>query len=201
MGTRQALFWTEMLSCSFLFSQFLNQEHLYSRLPTRGYRESVEASGSSGHPVTPEFKFSGSFMAVDGGVEDVKKMAFLPHKKEHKGILSIDPMVELSWKSIDYSAPIEESMLLVGKSTGMLSTTSGGFSPQTVGVGQMKLEAPTMIFWQKAIRGLSMANPNEALHKFGALHPYRLVGCGGYEGRGCTELLGECGLAGCSGRP
>ena len=42
----------------------------------------------------------------------------------------------------DYSVPIKESVSLVGKSTGMPGTTSGGFAPQIAGVGQMKLEAP-----------------------------------------------------------
>ena len=52
------------------------------------------------------------------------------------------PMVTSGWKSKDYVAPTEESVLLVGKSTGMPETTSGGFTPQTAGVDQMKLEAP-----------------------------------------------------------
>ena len=38
--------------------------------------------------------------------------------------------------------PTEESVSLVGKSTGTLETTSRGFALETVGVGQMKLEAP-----------------------------------------------------------
>ena len=54
----------------------------------------------------------------------------------------MDPMVETLWQSKKYSAPIEESVSLVGKSAGILRTTSGGFAPQTVGVAQMKLEAP-----------------------------------------------------------
>ena len=35
----------------------------------------------------------------------------------------------------DYSVPVEETISLVGKSTGMPEATSGGFTPQTVGVG------------------------------------------------------------------
>ena len=57
-----------------------------------------------------------------------------------------------------------------------------------------------MIFWQKATRGTSLANPNGALHAIDALHSYRLVGCGGDEGRGCGELLGECSSTRCNGR-
>ena len=52
------------------------------------------------------------------------------------------PMVKSGWKSKDYSVPVKESVLLVGKSTGMPKATSGGFLPQTAGVGQIKLEAP-----------------------------------------------------------
>ena len=43
---------------------------------------------------------------------------------------------------MDYSAPAKETISLVGKSTGMLEATLGGFVPQTARVGQMKLEAP-----------------------------------------------------------
>ena len=68
-------------------------------------------------------------MAEDFGTEEVKKMAFVPEKTEQKGKPSMDPMVELSWKSTNYSTPTEDSISLVGKSMGMLNTTSGGFAP------------------------------------------------------------------------
>ena len=67
-----------------------------SRLPTQGHGEGMEASGSSRRLVTSEFKFGESFMAEDGGPEEVKKMAFVLPKTEEKGQLSMDPMVELS---------------------------------------------------------------------------------------------------------
>ena len=51
-------------------------------------------------------------------------------------------MVSSGWQSKGYSVPVEESVSLVGKSTGTPEATSGGFVPQSVGVGQMKLEAP-----------------------------------------------------------
>ena len=35
--------------------------------------------------VIPEFKFGGSFMAGDGGTEEVKKMAPVANKTEEKG--------------------------------------------------------------------------------------------------------------------
>ena len=78
-------------------------------------------------------------MAGDGSTEDVGKIALVPPKAE-KGELSMGLMVTIGWESKDYLAPIEESVLLVGKSMGMPETTSGGFVPQIVGVGQMKLE-------------------------------------------------------------
>ena len=68
-------------------------------------------------------------MVEDDGVENVAKMAFVPKKIEQKGKLSMDPMVESSWKSKDYSFPTEESISLVGKSMGMPEVTSGGFAP------------------------------------------------------------------------
>ena len=58
------------------------------------------------------------------------------------------PMVTLGWKSKDYSAPTEESVSLVGKSTGMLETTSGGFAPQIVCIlGKVKgIEVTFLIY-------------------------------------------------------
>ena len=61
----------------------------------------------------------------------------------------MDPMMESSWNSKDYSAPAEESISLVGKSTAMPEVTSGGFAPQATGVGQMKLEAPPRYFGKR----------------------------------------------------
>ena len=81
-------------------------------------------------------------MAGDGGAEERKGTAFVAPKEEQKGKLSIDPMVEgVPWMSTYFSAPAEESISLVGKSTGMPSATLRGFAPESVGIGQMKLEA------------------------------------------------------------
>ena len=80
-------------------------------------------------------------MPGDGSTDDVGKTALMPPKTE-KGELSMSPMVTSGWKSKDYSAFAEESVLLVEKSTGMPETTSGGFVAQTARVDQMKLEAP-----------------------------------------------------------
>ena len=101
----------------------------------------MEASGSTGQLAVPKFKFGGSFMAGDVSTENVGKTTLVP-QKEQKGELSMGPMVTFGDKSKDYSASIEELVSLVGKSTGMPATTLGGFAPHTIGVGQMKLEAP-----------------------------------------------------------
>ena len=101
----------------------------------------MEASGSSGRPAIPKFKFGGSFIVGHGSTEELGKTALLP-QKEVKGEPSLGPMVTSGWESKDDSSPVEESVLLVGKSMGMLEITSRGFIPQTAGVGQMKLEAP-----------------------------------------------------------
>ena len=71
-----------------------------------------------------------------------KKTAPAASKTEEKGGLSMGPMISSEWKSKDYSVPVEESVLLVGKSMGIPEATSGGFIPQTPWVGQMKLEGP-----------------------------------------------------------
>ena len=68
-------------------------------------------------------------MVGDGSAEEGKKTAFMPPKEEQKGKLSMGPMVEVSWKSRDFSAPTEESISLVGKSMGTPSATSRGFAP------------------------------------------------------------------------
>ena len=73
-------------------------------------------------------------MAEDVGAEDMKKTAFMPKKTERKQKLFVDPMAESSWKSTDYLAPAKESISLVGKSTGMMSTTSRGFAPRLLGL-------------------------------------------------------------------
>ena len=60
-------------------------------------------------------------------------MAPAANKTEEKGEMLMGPMVTSAWKSMDYSAPIEETISLVDKSTGMLETTSGGFVTQLLG--------------------------------------------------------------------
>ena len=105
------------------------KDSVTSRLPAHESDEGIEASGSSRHPIIPKFKFARSSIAGDVGTEDVEKMAFVPKKTEQKGKLSMDPMVESSRKSTNYSASVEESISLVGKSMGMPRPTSRGFAP------------------------------------------------------------------------
>ena len=68
------------------------KDSVTSGLPGREHGEGVEASGSTGRPAVPEFKFGGSFVAGDVSTEDVGKMALVPQKEE-KGELSMGPMV------------------------------------------------------------------------------------------------------------
>ena len=53
-------------------------------LPAHGSVEGMEAGGSSGHPATPQFKFTWGHVVEDGNTEDVGKMALMP-SKEGKG--------------------------------------------------------------------------------------------------------------------
>ena len=71
----------------------------------------------------------------------MEKTALVPTKEEKEELL-MGLMVTSGWKSKEYSIPAEQSVSLVGKTTEMPETASGGFAPQTAGVGQMKLEAP-----------------------------------------------------------
>ena len=74
--------------------------------------------------------------APKGGedAEEDEKMALVAKKTEEKGKLVMDPMVESSWPSKEYSAPIEESVLLFGKSAGMLGTTQGVLHSRLLGL-------------------------------------------------------------------
>ena len=58
------------------------KDSVTSGRPAQGHGGGVEASGSSGRPTIPKFKFGGSFMARDGGAKDVEKTAFMPKKTE-----------------------------------------------------------------------------------------------------------------------
>ena len=117
------------------------KDSVTSGLPAHESLEGTETGGMGGHPATPEFKFAQDHAVKEGSADDVGKTAFVPPKEE-KGELLMDSMVTSGWKSTEYSTPVGESVSLVGKTTGMPEITSGGFTPQTAGVGQMKLEAP-----------------------------------------------------------
>ena len=89
-----------------------------------------EANGS-GEPLMLSLKVN----AHDG--EDIvieKKMAPAASKTEEKGGLSMGPMISSGWKPKDYSAPVEESVSLVGKSTGMPEAISGVSYPRLLGL-------------------------------------------------------------------
>ena len=109
------------------------KDSVTSGLPAHGSLEGMEAGGSSGHPAAPQFKFTWGHTAEDGSTEDVGKTALVPPKEE-KGELLMGLMVVSGWKSKDYSAPTEESVSMVGKSTGMPETTSGGLHPRLLGL-------------------------------------------------------------------
>ena len=117
------------------------KDSVTSGLPAHELLEGTEAGGMSGHPATPEFKLVRDHAVKEGSADDVGKTALVPPKEE-KGELLMDSMVTSGWKSTEYSTPVGESVSLVGKTTGMPETTSGGSVPHTAGVGQMKLEAP-----------------------------------------------------------
>ena len=92
------------------------KDSVTSGLLAHGSMEGREAGRSSRHPAAPQFTFSGSFVASHGITEKMGKTAIVPEKEE-KGELSLGPMVTSGWTSKDYSAPAEESVSLVGKST------------------------------------------------------------------------------------
>ena len=81
------------------------------------------------------------YMPVGEDARDEGEMMPMANKTKEKGNLSMDPMVESSWQSKEYSTPVEETVLLVGKFVGMPSTTLRCFAPQAIGVCQMKLKA------------------------------------------------------------
>ena len=104
-------------------------------LPAHGFTKGMEVGGSSGHLVTPKFKLAEGEVAIDADTNEMGKMAFVPFNPE-KGKMSMGRMVGSGWKSMGSSTPTGETILLVGKSTGMPDATSGGFAPQTTGVAK-----------------------------------------------------------------
>lgn len=70
----------------------------------------------------------------------------------------LDPVKGTAPPHVDYSATIDKDtrISLVGKSTTLARPTPGGSTiPQTVGVGQMKLEAPPRYSGKRQL-GVSM---------------------------------------------
>ena len=130
-----------------------------------------EASGSSGHPAAPQFTFGGSFVAGHGSTEDMEKTALVPEKEE-KGELSLGPMVMSGWKSKDYSALAEESVLLVGKSTVLPESHLRGFCAPHYWGWSYEVGGPTAILGQTETRGTSLAHPDGEIHEIDAIRPY-----------------------------
>ena len=118
------------------------KDSLTSGLPSKRPNVSGEASGSGEQPMLLVMGESKVYARDGANIVIEKKTAFVANKTGEKGGMSMGPIVMSRWKSKDYSAPIEETISMVDKSMGMLEATSGGFAPQTTGVGQMKLEAP-----------------------------------------------------------
>ena len=52
----------------------------------------------------------------------------------------------------DYSASVSDTVSLVGKESTMGGPSPGGFTPQIVGVGQMKLEATPKVLRERNSR-------------------------------------------------
>ena len=83
-------------------------------LPLKQPNVGVEASRFR-EPLMPSLKVNahdGEYIVIE------KKMAPAASKTEEKGELSMGPIISSGWKLKDYSVPIEESISLVGKSTG-----------------------------------------------------------------------------------
>ena len=118
------------------------KDSMTSGLPSKWPSVGGEANGSSGQPMLSVMDKSKVYAQEGEDIVIEKKMALVANKIEEREGLPMGPMVMSGWKSTDYLAPVEETILLVGKSTGMLEATAGDFVPQTIGVGQMKLAAP-----------------------------------------------------------
>ena len=56
-----------------------------SGLFAHGSMEGMEVSGSSGHPMTPQFKFGGSFIVGHGSTEDMGKNDTRATKRRKRG--------------------------------------------------------------------------------------------------------------------
>ena len=110
-------------------------------------------------------------MAGDVSTDDLGKTALVPQKGE-KGELSMGPMVTSGEKLKDYSAPAEESVSLVGKSTGIADDHLRGFRTPHCWGWSDEVRGPTAILRQKATRGTSLAHPDGEIHEIDALCPY-----------------------------
>ena len=102
-----------------------------SELPIRVHWD-VEASGSSGPLVMLIKKQTEVYRAVEDAEE--KETILLTKENQQKGKLHMDPVVETSWPHKEDLALMEETISLVGKSTGMPETSSGVSHPRLLGL-------------------------------------------------------------------
>ena len=118
------------------------KDSVTSKLPSKEQNVGGEASGFGGELALSTMGQTEVYMLVGGDNEEEEKISPMAKETKRKWKLLMDPMVETSWRSKNYSAPIVEKMSLVGNMVEMPGTTSGSFAHQTIGVGQMKLDVP-----------------------------------------------------------
>ena len=88
----------------------------------------------------------------------MEKTALVPEKEE-KGELSLGLMVTSGWKSKDYSAPAEESVSLVGKSTSIAGDHLRGFCTPHCWGWSDEVGGPTAILGTKGNQGRESGSP------------------------------------------
>ena len=73
---------------------------------------------------------------------------------------------------MDYSASAEENNIVGGQIYGHPRGHLRGFHTLDYWGRPDEIGSPTTIFWQKAIKGASLANPNGVIYAVNALCPY-----------------------------
>ena len=82
-----------------------------SGLPSKRPSVGREASGFGGQPMLSVMDESKVYAREGEDIVIEKKTAPMANKTEEKGGMSMGPMVTSGWKSMDYSAPVEETIL------------------------------------------------------------------------------------------
>ena len=117
------------------------KDSITSRLLSREQTMGEESGGFGCQPVPSTMGQSKVYTLVGDDTKEEEKMAPMAKETKQKWKLLMDPMVENSGRSKNSSTPIVDTMSLVGNMVEMPGITSGSFAPQTIGVGQMKLDA------------------------------------------------------------